>query len=517
MTYGGANLSTVITTVVGIDVGTSGVKAIMVGLDGIVISEQTISYNFVMPYPGWAEQDAETWWEATQLAIRGLLSNVSEKNMFIEIAALSLTGQMHGLVPIRSDGTVIRPAILWCDLRSTNEANELAQNVGRIRIRAWTQNPPLPNFTLTKLLWMKQFEPYNFNQISKFVLPKDYVRYRLTGILSTDVSDASGTLLFDVANRKWSMDIAREMGIPVEWLPDVVESDEIVGNITREVSQLTGLKEGIPVIAGAADQAAGALGIGVIHAGQVAVSLGTSGVVLAPTERPVQDEIGALHTFCHALPNTWYVMGVTQSAGGSLKWFRDHLLSDIAKVSYDEIVTKADLISPGANGLLFLPYLIGERSPYLDPLAKGAWIGLHLQHTLGHMVRALLEGVAFSLNDSMEIITKELRLNVSEIKLTGGGGDSRLWRQILASVFSKPISLLHGSHGPAFGASMLAAFGSGLVHREDALSWVTMSSQINPLPDWEPMYSSLFPIYQQAYQQLQKLFHDLHHWGNTND
>lgn len=500
--------------VIGIDVGTSGTKAVLVDCYGHTVRECVISYSFDVPVAGWAEQDPSVWWDATTQAVSTLMREAQLDNQEFSIEGISLTGQMHGLVCLDENAVPIRKAILWCDLRSHEEAMRLEEQVGRETVCTLTQNPPLPNFTLTKLLWLKEHEPTSFDRIATFLLPKDYIRFLMTGVIATEPTDASGTLLFDVEHRTWSKEMARLAGIPVAWLPQVVESTALVGTVTKEASQLLYVPEGTKVFAGAGDQAAGALGIGVLQEGGLSVSLGTSGVVLAPTKEPVRDPNGALHTFCHVAPQSWYVMGVTQAAGGSLKWFRDRLRKE---VSYDSIMDDAATCPPGAQGLLFLPYLMGERSPLLDPLARGAWIGLQWQHTDADMARALVEGVSFSLLDCLRRI-EALGIVSEDVKLTGGGADGPLWVQILGAVLKQPIRVLRGSQGPAYGAAILAAIGANMIGWDEVSDFVAdMSAKpVAYNTSWAMAYEPLFSLYQQAYRDLRQLYVSIDEWVSNN-
>lgn len=496
--------------VIGIDVGTSGTKAVLVDQFGHTVRDCMISYSFDVPVALWAEQDPSVWWDATVQAVSTLMHESEVENDEIQVEGISLTGQMHGLVCLDKHAMPIRKAILWCDLRSNDEARQLEAQIGRQTVCALTQNPPLPNFTLTKLLWLKEHEPESFHRIATFLLPKDYIRFLMTGVLATEPTDASGTLLFDVEHRIWSKEMARLSGIPLTLLPPVVESTALAGMITKEAGMLLGVPEGTKVFAGAGDQAAGALGIGVLQEGELSVSLGTSGVVFAPTKAPVRDPDGALHTFCHVAPQSFYVMGVTQTAGGSLKWFRDRLRKG---TSYDTIMSDAASRPPGAEGLLFLPYLMGERSPLLDPLARGAWIGLQWQHTDADMARSLIEGVSFSLLDCLRRI-EALRIDPWDVKLTGGGADGPLWVQILGAVLKRSIRVLRGSQGPAYGAAVIAAIGAKLIQWDDVSKFVA-DTDVTPAeynPMWASAYESLFPLYQQAYRDLRKLYASIDEW-----
>src|SRR5579875_2041861 len=378
------------------DVGTGGTRAVLVDEQGHVIASGVSEHApFRSPQPGWAEQDPEDWWRAAQEAIHAALNASGLKSS--DIAAIGLTGQMHGAVMLDKEGRVLRPSLIWCDQRTGPQCDWLHEKIGRERLIELTCNPALPNFTLTKLLWVRDHEPEVFARIAHVLCPKDYVRYRLTGTFAIDVQEASGTLLLDVAHRRWSSEVARVAGIPESWLPEVFESPEVCAHISAEAAQLLGIPQGTPVVAGAGDQGAGAVGMGILEPGSVSATIGTSGVVFAATAAPTRDPRGRLHTFCHAVPGRWHVMGVTQAAGLSLRWFRDTFSPC---VDYNDFTTGAASIPPGSEGLLWTPYLLGERTPHLDPEARAAFVGIHANHTRDHFVRAVMEGVAYSLRDT---------------------------------------------------------------------------------------------------------------------
>jgi xylulokinase len=509
--------------VLGIDIGTSGTKVVAVGESGQVLATASEGYGMSVPNVGWAEQDPEDWWRATVEAVKRVMDHLARSGTAVRLAAIGLSGQMHGLVPLDAEGRVIRPAIIWCDLRSVEQTEWLIREVGRDAVIEWTQNPPLPNFTITKLLWMRDHEPDVYARIAKVLLPKDYVRYRLSGGLAMDVSDASGTLLFDVANRRWSEEMCRAAGIPAGWLPELAQSSEVVGRVTKDAGALMGIPEGTPIVAGAGDQAAGAVGLGVADPGLVSVVFGTSGVVLAPTSRPVKDPLGRLHTFCHAVPDRWFAMGVTQAAGGSLQWYRRCFAQEEERQAaaagedvYDVLLRQAEAVTPGAEGLLFLPYLMGERTPHLDPRARGAWLGLHWRHERGHLVRAILEGVAFSLKDCWNLIST-LGLDVRRWRVSGGGAQGRLWMEIFASVVDASIEVVRAAHGPAFGAAVLAAQGVGMLpaHGDGLERWFESGTVVAPNPSWVEQYRVLYRLYQEAYQVTAELIHSLQSHQDT--
>ena len=419
---------------------------------------------FLSPRPGWAEQDPLDWWRASGSAVRKALhsSHLSAH----EILCVGFSGQMHGAVLLDSADDVVRNAIIWCDQRSEAQSNELSDLFGREVLIRLTSNPPLTNFTLTKLLWVRETEPKSWARVAHVMLPKDYVRFRLTGERATDVADASGTLLLDVAHRKWSIEVLRKAGIDPALLPALYESAQKCGKVSAAGAEATGLRMGTPVVAGAGDQAAGAVGMGIARAGAVSATIGTSGVVFAATDRPALDPEGRLHTFCHAIPGRWHVMGVTQAAGLSLRWFRDRFGVPTAEVTnagrdpYDLLAEEASSAPAGSEGAFWVPYLMGERTPHLDPNARAALVGLTASHTRGHLIRAVMEGVAYSLKDSFTIFD-EMHIPVTSIRLGGGGARSPLWRQIQADVYGHEVEIVAAEEGAAYGAAILAGVGVG--------------------------------------------------------
>ncbi|MGA7962643.1 MAG: xylulokinase, partial [Candidatus Acidiferrales bacterium] len=458
----------------GVDVGTGGTRAVLLDEGGRVLNSATAEHAPMhSPQIGWAEQDPQDWWRAGCRAIKACL----EKNRTSpdEIAAVGLTGQMHGLVLLDAEGKVLRPSIIWCDQRTGQQCEQITERIGAARLIELTANPALTNFTLPKIWWVQQHEPEIWSRARAILLPKDYFRFRLTGARAMDVAEASGTLLFDVSQRKWSKPILEASGISESLLPTLYESPEISGAISKE-GAATGLLAGTPVVAGAGDQAAGAVGMGIVRPGAVSATIGTSGVVFAATSRPVLDPRGRIHTFCHALPGRWHVMGVTQAAGLSLRWFRDQFgagnrdaatrhdentHADPHDDPYERLTAEAAKTPPGADGLLWAPYLMGERTPHLDPYARGALVGITAQHHRGHVVRAIMEGVAFSLRDSFEIF-RELKIPAQSIRLGGGGARSELWRQIQADIYGMSVEIVEAEEGPAFGAALLAGVGCGV-------------------------------------------------------
>jgi xylulokinase len=451
-------------TVLGIDVGTSGTRAVIVDADGAVVASAIEEHvPFASPHDGWAEQDPGDWWRACAVAVRAALAGTGTRPD--AIAAVGLSGQMHGAVLLGEAGDVLRPSLIWCDQRTGPQCRAIGAQIGEKRLIELTSNPALTAFTLPKLLWVREHEPETWLQVSSVVLPKDYVRLRLTGEHATDVADASGTLLLDVANRRWSTAMLDAMEVDEEILPRVYESHEITGRVSAEGARATGLAEGTPVVAGAGDQAAGAVGMGVVRPGVVSTTIGTSGVVFAATDRPTRDPRGRLHSFCHAIPDRWHVMGVTQAAGLSLQWFKERFgagaAADDGRDPYERLFDEASAAPPGADGVLWAPYLLGERTPHLDPDVRAALVGLTASHGRAHIIRAILEGVAFSLRDSLTIFD-ELAIPVTAIRLGGGGARSPLWQQIQADVYGLEVETLAAEEGAAYGAAILAGVGVGV-------------------------------------------------------
>src|SRR5579875_853873 len=440
----------------GLDVGTGGSRALLVNAKGRVHCSFTAPHaDMQMLRPLWAEQDPDDWWRAGQIAIQGVLKEARARAT--DIAGVGLTGQMHGLVLLDESGEVIRPALIWCDQRSQRQVDFINAQVGAERVLRSIANPVLTGFTLPKLLWVRDNEPQVFASIRHILLPKDFLRYKLTGEFATDVSDASGTALFDVANRQWSDEMIDRLGLDRAALPKSFESSEITAQISRGAAEVTGLAVGTPVIAGAGDQAASAIGNGIVEAGFVSCTIGTSGVVFAYLDKPAYDEAGRVHTFCHAIPGAWHVMGVTQGAGLSLQWFRNRFARDC---EYDDLTADATLAPAGAHGLFWLPYLMGERTPHLDANARGAWIGLTAKHQRADLVRSILEGVCFSQKDGLEIIAG-LGAQPSQVRLSGGGAKSVFWHQLFADVFDRRVATLATQEGSAYGAALLALVGTG--------------------------------------------------------
>jgi xylulokinase len=468
-----------------------------------------------MAKPGWAEQDPEDWWQATLVAIRSALEQTGVKGS--DIAAVGFSGQMHGVVLLDKSRAVLRPSLIWCDQRSQAQCDWITNKVGAAQLIQYVSNPALTGFSAPKMLWVRDNEPKVFERTAHFLLPKDFVRYRLTGEFATDVSDASGTLLFDVTHRRWSPEMLSALGFDPQILPKAFESPEITGEITPEVAVLTGLHAGTPVVAGAGDQAASAVGNGIVLPGLTSATLGTSGVIFTYTDAPKLDPRGRIHTFCHAVPGKWHVMGVTQGAGLSLRWFRDNFaqaetwyarLADVDP--YELIIREAEKIRAGSEGVLWLPYLMGERTPHLDSQARGMWFGMTAAHTRAHLIRAILEGVAFSLRDSLEIF-QELGIPVQQIRASGGGSRSLVWRQIQADIYGKELVTLRTSEGSALGAALLAGVGARIYKsvEESAQVAIKVQDSLAPQPDQVAIYERYYQVYRGLYPAVREFSHAL--------
>jgi len=484
----------------GIDVGTGGTRAVLIDRSGAVIASHSSEHAPIRSEQiGWAEQDPDDWWRAAKVAIAGVLAVSGIAGS--EIEAVGLTGQMHGCVMLDSSGKVLRPALIWCDQRTQPQCDWLTETVGFERLIELTCNPALPNFTLTKLLWVREHQAETFAQIAHVLCPKDYVRYKLTGEYAMDMQEASGTLLLDVADRRWSEEIAAAGGIPMSWLPQLFEGPEICGRISGFGAGATGLAAGTPVAAGAGDQGAGALGMGILRPGSVSATVGTSGVVFASTDKPTMDPLGRLHTFCHAAPGLWHVMGVTYGAGLSLRYFRDTFAPDS---SYDELSALAAAVPPGSDGLFWTPYLFGERTPHLDAKARAAFVGITASTTQGHFVRAVLEGVAFSLRDTFTLF-EELGIPVSSIRLGGGGSRGPLWRQIQADVYGHAVDLLEAEEGGAFGAALLAGTSIGAWPSVEAACQATVRIAQTVYPQSAETMQAAYAEYRKIYPALRFL------------
>ncbi|MFA5064986.1 MAG: xylulokinase [Dehalococcoidia bacterium] len=495
----------------GIDLGTTGVRVLLISEIGDVVATGNGEYPLLMPEPYWTEQDSEQWWQATAAAIKACLEiGKQAAGSRIKVAAIGLSGQMHGSVFLGSKGEVLRPAILWNDQRTADQCEQITAIVGEERLIRLTSNRALAGFTAPKILWLKQNEPDIYAQVNKILLPKDYLRYRLTGILATEVSDASGTLLFNVRERKWSEEMLQALELPSAWMPECYESVAVSGHISRESAAITGLTSGTPVVGGAGDQAAGAVGNGIVSTGKASCVLGTSGVLFWHCDTYTYDPQARLHSFCHAVPGKWHLMAVTMAAGGSLRWFRDSLCQDIkaqAKTEgidpYEIIIGIAERITAGSEGLLFLPYLAGERTPYANPHASGAFIGLSLRHTRAHMARAVMEGITMSLRDCLEL-GRKCGATAPIINFSGGGARSSLWQQMAADIFGVSVQRSGSDEGPAYGAAILANVGAGL-HRtveEACATFIKIKDEVQPQYEMSERYSSLYGLYTSLYPSL---------------
>lgn len=502
--------------VIGIDLGTSATKTVLFDTDGKEIASASREYPLYQPHNGWAEQDPADWYRA---AVQTLSETAQKSGVSADdIISLGISGQMHGLVMLDADCEVIRPAILWCDQRTGKECEELTEMLGRDKLIEITANPALTGFTASKILWVKNNEPENFARCEHILLPKDYLRFKLTGDFATEVSDASGMQLLDVPGRCWSEEVASAMGVPMSWLPRVYESPEVTGHISEEASKLTGLSESTLVVGGAGDNAAAAVGMGVVNAGDAFTTIGTSGVVYAHTDGPVIDPKGRVHTFCCAVPGCWHVMGVTQGAGLSMQWFKNQFCAaetlesertgdDVYKITDGE----AEKIPVGSDGLLYLPYLMGERTPHLDPDCRGVFFGISAMHTRAHFIRAVMEGVAFSLRDCLEVL-RGMKIEPGAMLLCGGGAKSPLWKSIICDIFDLPVKKIKAAEGPALGVAILAAVGAGIYPDvptacEKMIGGATVSG--TPGGEKTALYNKYYDIYGKLYGNLKGSFKEL--------
>lgn len=490
----------------GIDIGTTGSKAILIDPAGAVRASVTTEYPFSTPRPLWAEQDPADWWRATVASIRGALATAGARPE--QVAGVGLTGQMHGLVLLDAGGVVLRPCIMWNDQRTAAQCAQITETVGFEELLRLTGNAVLPGFTAPKILWVREHEPAVCARVAHVLLPKDYIRYRLSGEFCCDVSDASGTSLFDVGARRWSDAMLAALEIPAAWLPAVTESPVVSARISGTAAE-TWLAVGTPIVAGAGDQAAQAVGSGIVERGLISVTLGTSGVVFAPSESYRIEPAGRLHAFCHAVPGQWHMMGVMLSAAGSFRWYRDtlgeperELAAQTGRDAYDLLTEAAAHAPAGCEGLLFLPYLSGERTPYPDPHARGVFFGLTLRHTRAHMTRAVLEGVAYGLRDSLELMRAQ-GVPIERVRLSGGGARSALWSQILADVFDTEIDTVNVTEGAAYGAALLAGVGSGIYPDVAAAAGavVRVAGRVAPGPA-AAVYAAYYPRYRALYPAL---------------
>ena len=494
------------TFVLGIDTSTTATKAILVDRSGVVKGVTSANYGYETPQPLWSEQSPESWWEGTSSSIRDVMEATGTSPGDIE--AVGLAGQMHGSVLLDGEGAVVRPAILWNDQRTGPQCDEIRRRIGKQRLIEITGNDALTGFTAPKLLWVQEHEPGNWARVRHVLLPKDYVRFRLTGDYAVDVADGSGTILFDLKSRTWSPEVTEALDIAPELLPPTHEGPDVTGVICEEAASATGLLAGTPVMAGGGDQAANAVGVGAIAPGVVALSIGTSGVVFATTDGPAVEPEGRVHAFCHAVPGRWHMMGVMLSAAGSLRWLRDAVAPNI---SFDALVAGAAEVPPGSDGLLFLPYLTGERTPHPDPLARGAFVGLTVRHDLRHMTRAVMEGVAFGLRDGLDLMVAAGLAAPSQIRASGGGMRSGLWRQILADVLDAEIAVVGTEEGAGYGASLLAAVGTGWFHTVDqAVGKVIEVKPVATPSSAGEVYDAAHDRFTDLYPALAPTFHTYH-------
>jgi xylulokinase len=481
----------------GIDVSTTGAKAVVITLDGEVVAVHNTPHPISSPKPLWSEQNPEDWWQGALKSIQAVVQQVGGA----EIVGIGLTGQMHGLVCLDAQGKVLRPAILWNDQRTQAQCDEITERVGAKRLIELTGNRALTGFTAPKILWVRQHEPEVYAQIAHILLPKDYVRFRLSGDYAIDMADAAGTILLDVANRRWSTEVLNALDIPQEWLPKTYEGTEVTGQLSAEAAGLTGLKAGIPMVGGGGDQAAGAVGMGCVKANTIGLVVGTSGVVFAPLAKYAYEPEGRLHAFCHSVPGMWHFMGVMLSAAGSLQWYRDTLA---ANEDFDALLAEAEAVPPGSEGLYFLPYLTGERTPHPDPLARGAFIGLTPRHTRAHMTRSVLEGVAFGLKDAFTL------MNLAgdyEVRISGGGAKSQLWQQIIADILGVSLINVNTTEGGAFGAALLGVVGAGLASDIVQLCETAVQTEVGVQPSANvSAYKEPYTVYQQIYPALKPFF-----------
>jgi len=490
----------------GIDVSTTATKALVMDEKGSLLAVASSPHTLQTPKPLWSEQDPHEWWEAASISTRKALAQAGVQGE--RVSAVGLTGQMHGLVLLDETGQVLRPSILWNDGRTQAQCDEIHRRVGRERLIQITGNLALTGFTAPKIIWVQQQEPAVFKKVRHILLPKDYVRYRLTGEYGMDKADGSGTILFDLKTRTWSPELMSILGIDPGWMPPTYEGPEFTGKVSAQAAEATGLKVGTPVAAGGGDQAAQAVGVGAVEPGIVALTVGTSGVVFATTPSALIEPEGRLHAFCHAVPGMWHFMGVMLSAAGSLQWYRDTLASGM---SFDDLLVEAGTVPTGSEGLQFLPYLSGERTPHPDPLARGAWVGLTVRHGRGHMTRALLEGVAYGLKDSFTLIRNAGLGEVRQVRGSGGGMKGALWRQVFSSVLGAELVTVNTTEGAAFGAALLAGVGAGAWPDVPAAckALVKVTGSVQPDPAQAETYQAGYLVYRSLYPALRDAFHQM--------
>ena len=497
----------------GIDIGTSGTKTLAMSETGEILGSATVEYPLSNPKPGWSEQEPVDWWTASVKSVKKVMKSAKLKPA--DVGGIGLSGQMHGSVFLDKSGKVIRPALLWNDQRTEAECTEIETRAGgRSRLIQLVANPALTGFTAPKILWLRNKEKKNFDKTVQVLLPKDYVRYRLTGDFATEVSDASGTLLLDVVNRCWSKELLQKLDLDAKLFPKVYESEDVTGVLSDVAAKEMGLKPGTPVVGGGGDQAASAIGNGIVGSGVVSATMGTSGVMFAHSDEVQVDPDGRLHTFCHAVRGKWHVMGCALSAGGSLQWFRNQLCQEEVaaakkkKVDPYELITEQAATAPaGSEGLFFLPYLTGERTPHADPNARASWIGLSLRHGKAHMARSVMEGATYAMRDSLEII-KSMNIPVKEIRLSGGGAQSQFWRQMQADIYGQSVVTINASEGPAYGVALLAAAGTGAYKSvvEACKATISVVTKTANKAGTTKTYNAAYPVYQQLYRSLKNDF-----------
>jgi xylulokinase len=487
----------------GIDVSTTATKALLINEHGDVLAAATTEYPFETPHALWSEQDPALWWDGAQKSIRAVIHKSGADPG--KISGIGLTGQMHGLVLLDAAGRVLRPSILWNDQRTQKQCDEIHRRIGREHFIQLTGNVALTGFTAPKILWVRDNEPDVYAKVAHVLLPKDYVRYKLTGIFAMDKADGSGTVLMDLKQRDWSDEVLAALDVPRGWMPQLYEGPQITGQVTPEAADGAGLQAGTPVMAGGGDQAAQAVGVGAVKEGIVALTLGTSGVVFATTGGAFVETEGRLHSFCHSVPGKWHLMGVMLSAAGSLRWYRDTFAPGR---DYEELLAPAAGIPAGASGLFFLPYLTGERTPHPDPLARAAFVGLTVRHGMEHCTRAVLEGVAFGLKDIFELMKAAGLTRIEQVRVSGGGARSALWRQILADVFGATLVSVNTTEGAAYGAALLAAVGAGQWADVESACEATIqvTGQVTPADAQVNAYRSVYEIYRDLYPALRASF-----------
>ena len=487
---------------IGIDTSTTATKALLMDASGVVLGVASTEYPYDIPQPLWSEQDPALWWHATVESIRQVVTKAGVDSALVK--GIGLTGQMHGLVVLDENGEVLRPAILWNDQRTGEQCDAIRRKLGKGKLIQITGNNALTGFTAPKILWVQEHEPDIWKRVRNILLPKDYIRYKLTGEYASDRAGGAGTILFDLAQRDWSPEVLSKLEIPADYMPKTYEGTDVTGTISPSVASKLGLPAGIPVYGGGGDQAAAAVGTGAVKEGVVSISLGTSGVVFATTDSPFIEPEGRLHAFCHSVPGKWHLMGVMLSAAGSLRWHRDTFAPG---TDYDTLLEPAGDVPAGSDGLFFLPYLTGERTPHPDPLARGAFVGLTVRHEFPHLTRAVLEGVSFGLRDSFELMKSAGLENISQVRVTGGGARSPLWRQILADVFGAEIVTVNTEEGAAYGAALLAGTGANVFPSVETAceKTIQITGSTSPGAD-QKAYEEFYPLYRDLYPALKPTF-----------